>query len=137
MDSKQRLSLTLIELSDARRCKMKKSLYKIGAAVFVAVFVAASFGFSTQAAEKKMTKDEPIETIDITFKFDRATGRLIGPQGKHKKNVVTVPDEKMIEIYKEEGFRYVVTFIHAHSSPGCTYWYDYAIGSWVAYCWPQ
>ena len=32
---------------------MKKTLYKTGAAVFVAVFLAVSFGFSTQAAEKK------------------------------------------------------------------------------------
>jgi predicted peroxiredoxin len=34
---------------------MKQISYKIGAAVFVAIFMAASFGFSARATEKKKT----------------------------------------------------------------------------------
>jgi hypothetical protein len=39
-----------------KECMMKQNLYKIGAAVFVAMFIAASFGFSAGAAEKKKTR---------------------------------------------------------------------------------
>jgi hypothetical protein len=135
MDSKQRLSLTLIELSDARRCKMKKSLYKTGAAVFVAVFVAASFGFSTQAAEKKMTQDGPVEII---FKFDRATGTLIEARGINTEKVEEVDPKEIERIYKgQDGFRYVVTLLHAHSSPGSIYYYDPVLRKWVRIRWPQ
>ena len=35
---------------------MKQISYKIGAAVFVAMFIAASLGFSARAAEKKKTR---------------------------------------------------------------------------------
>ena len=115
---------------------MKKSLYKIGAAVFVAVFIAASFGFSTQAAEKKMTQIKPPETIDITFTFDRASGRLLSPHPSIIELVRRVSPRTMQQIYEGDGFRYVVTFTHSHQSPGCIYWYDYVAG-WLQYCWEQ
>ena len=99
---------------------MKQNLYKIGAAVFVAVFVTASFGFSTQAAEKKMTQDEPVE---ITMQFDKTTGKLLKIQPKNAKSAELVPNEKITEILNsKKGFRYVATFLHSHSSPGCTYY---------------
>ena len=111
---------------------MKKSLYKIGAAVFVAVFVAASFGFSTQAAKKKMTNDEPIE---ITIKLDRATGSVLEVLPKNPSKHTTVTKEEWERIYNSElGFRYIYLLLHARSSPGCYYYYDPTIG-WVKDCW--
>ena len=107
---------------------MKKSLYKTGAAVFVAVFVAASFGFLTQAADKKMPED-----VLMILKLDRATGTLKEARGKDTKEIIPEPvrPEIIERIYKSKnGFRYVVTLLHAHSSPGSIYYWD-PVQGWV------
>ena len=54
---------------------------------------------------------------------DTQTGKVVEPVVDEKGRKATRVDPKKIgEIYRsEEGFKYVGTILHAHSSPGCAY----------------
>ena len=82
-----------------------------------------------------MTQDGPIQ---ITITVERLTGKLIEARDKNRKEAEQVDPEEIERIYNsQDGFRYVATLLHAHSSPGCIYYYDFALRRWVRICWPQ
>lgn len=82
-----------------------------------------------------MTQDGPVEII---LKVERATGTLIQARVKNKDDFETVDPEEIEKIYNSrDGFRYVVTLLHAHSSPGSIYYYDPVLKKWVRIRWPQ
>ena len=63
-----------------------------------------------------MTKDGPIE---ITIKVERATGKLIEARDENNEKAKPVDPKEIERIYNsQDGFRYVATLLHAHSSPG-------------------
>ena len=82
-----------------------------------------------------MTQDGPVEII---LKVDRATGTLIEVRKTNEVEIEFVDPEEAGKIYKsKDGFRYVVTLLHAHSSPGCIWYFDPVLKKWVRICWPQ
>jgi len=65
----------------------------------------------------------------LKLKIDTDTGMIVKAVDEHGNKATPVSPEEMEEIYQSKnGFKFVTTILHAHSSPGCVYYY---YGGWV------
>jgi hypothetical protein len=70
--------------------------------------------------------------------LDKKTGSFVSLVDEKGNKPTEVSPEELSEIYhSKDGFRHVITLVHAHASPGCIYYYDYVLRRWVRQCWPQ
>ena len=75
-------------------------------------------------------------TKQMTITVDIATGNFIKVVDDKGMEAVPVDPEEATKIYEsEDGFRYVAQILHAHSSPGC--WYYFIAGRLYKVCVPQ
>ena len=79
----------------------------------------------TQGGSKKMK-----------IKAKELTGEVLAVMHNDNTPADEVSKEEIQQIYEsQDGFRYVGLILHAHSSPGC--WYFFFAGKWYKICIPQ
>ena len=69
----------------------------------------------------------------MKIKVETATGKTLEVVDEKGRKATVLTPAQVQAIYDKGGFKYVGTILHAHSSPGCVYYFF--AGQYWAVCW--
>ena len=80
-----------------------------------------------------MTEREP-KSKHMIITVETKTGKTVKIVDENGNHATEVDPKEIEEIYKsKDGFKFVSTILHAHSSPGCVYYF--IGGKYFKFCW--